>query len=190
MKRKTIYRFILFSLLVVIQLLFLGNTIFNQEDTLKSGTAYKFKTRPIDPNDPFKGKYIILNYEIETYKTNDSLWEYNEPVYVYLSNDTSGFAIIDTVSRHILPKKSNDYVLSENHYYSKYSKTLRLNFPFDEYYMKETKAYNAEVAVRNRQRDSLPNNTYALVYIKNGNAVLDDVIIDTMSIKDYVEKNK
>ena len=54
--------------------------------------------------------------------------------------------------------------------------------------MEETKAYDAEVAVRNNQRDSIQNNTYALVYIKNGEAVLNDVIINDMSIKDYVEK--
>ena len=29
--------------------------------------------------------------------------------------------------------------------------------------MEETKAYDAEVAVSNRQQDSLPNNTYVLV---------------------------
>lgn len=56
--------------------------------------------------------------------------------------------------------------------------------------MDETKAYDAEVAVRNRQQDSLPNNTYAIVYVKNGDAVLNDVIIDAISIKDYVENRE
>ena len=56
--------------------------------------------------------------------------------------------------------------------------------------MEETKAYNAEVAVRNRQQDSMPNNTHALVFVKDGEAVLEDVIIDDISIKDYVEKEE
>ncbi|OEJ99084.1 hypothetical protein A8C32_07870 [Flavivirga aquatica] len=54
--------------------------------------------------------------------------------------------------------------------------------------MEESKAYDAEVAVRKAQQDSLPNNTYALVYVKNGEAVLEDVIINEISIKDYVKK--
>lgn len=187
---KTIYIFILFVLLAVIQLFIPAQMILNQESILKTGTAYKFKTQPVDPSDPFKGKYINLNYEIDSFKTNDSLWQRNEPIYVYLVTDSLGFAKIDTVSRGVLTENNNDYIHAKAQWYTKYSGILNIDFPFNRYYMEETKAYNAEVAVRNRQQDSLSNNTYALVYVKKGEAVLNDVIIDGMSIKDYVENMK
>ena len=54
--------------------------------------------------------------------------------------------------------------------------------------MDENKAYDAEIAYIESIRDSLPDNdTYAVVYIKDGKAVLTDVMINEVSIKDYVE---
>lgn len=185
---KTVHLFIIFIIVVIMQLFIPAQMILNQESILKTGTAYKFKTQPVDPNDPFKGKYISLNYEINSFKTNDSLWQRNELIYVYLKTDSLGYAKIDAISRTILKENKNDYVKVKSGYYNTYSKNLNIQFPFNKYYMKETKAYNAEVAVRHRQQDSIPNNTYALVFVKEGEAVLEDVIIDEISIKDYVEK--
>ena len=187
---KTKYIFILFILVALVQLTIPAQMIFNQEAVLKRGVAYKFKTRPVDPSDPFKGKYITLNFDANSFKTKDSLWHRNDEVLVYLKTDTLGYAKIDTVSKFILPNKTIDYVKAKVFWYSKGSKELNIRFPFDKYYMNETKAYAAEVAVRNRQRDTLPNNTYALVYVQNGEAVLEDVIIDDVSIKDYVEEEE
>lgn len=186
---KTIHIFIIFIVVALAQLFIPSRMIINQESILKSGMAYKFKTQPVDPSDPFKGKYINLNYEINSYKTKDSLWQRKDNVYVYLIVDSLGFAKIDAVSRIVLANNPNDYVEAKVQWYSKSSSDLTFEFPFKHYYMEETKAYDAEVAVRNRQLDSLPNNTYALVYIKDGEAVLDDVIIDEVSIKYYVEKS-
>lgn len=176
-------------MVVLIQLFIPSQMIFNQEIILKKGKVYKFKTLPVDPSDPFKGKYINLNYEIDSYETNDSLWQQDEDIYVYLTKDSLGFAKIDTISRALISNRNNnDYIKTKAGWYSNYSNKLSIEFSFNRYYMEETKAYDAELAVRNRQRDSLPNNTYALVYVKDGEVVLDDVIIDNMSIKDYVEK--
>lgn len=185
---KTKYIFILFLLVALVQLAIPAQMIFGQETVLKKGVAYKFKTRPVDPSDPFKGKYITLNFEENSFKTEDSLWQRNDDVLVYLKTDTLGYAKIDTISKSILPNNTHDYVKAKAFWYSKGIKELSIRFPFDKYYMKETKAYAAEVAVRNRQRDTLLNNTYALVYVQDGEAVLDDVIIDDVSIRDYVKK--
>lgn len=184
---KTKYIFILFIVVAFVQLAIPAQMIFKQEAVLENGVAYKFKTRPIDPSDPFRGKYITLDFDINSFKTKDSLWERNEDILVYLATDSLGYAKIDTISRSILPNNSKDYVKAKAYWYSNYSKSVSIRFPFDKYYMKETKAYNAELAVRDRQLDSLPNNTHALVYVNEGEAVLEDVIIDDMSIKDYVD---
>lgn len=184
---KTIYIFILFVVVACIQLFVPAQVILSRESVLDNGQVFKFKTRPVDPNDPFRGKYITLNYAISAVKTKDTLWERNEPLFVYLITDSLGYAKIDTICKHEILEKNNDYCKAKVGWYSKYNHTLNINFPFNRYYMDETKAYDAEVAVRNRQRDSLPDNTHALVYIKEGEAVLNDVIIDEISIKDYVE---
>ncbi|WP_272024070.1 hypothetical protein [Olleya namhaensis] len=56
--------------------------------------------------------------------------------------------------------------------------------------MEESKAYPAEMAYRKASRQGLVNNTYALVYVKNGYSVLEDVFINDVPIGTYVEFQK
>ena len=41
--------------------------ILDREDILKNGEEFKFLTQPIDPSDPFRGKYITLNSEMSIF---------------------------------------------------------------------------------------------------------------------------
>ena len=84
-----------FILLVLVQLFVPANMIIEQEAILKKGIAYKFKTAPIDPYDPFRGKYVWLSYEDNWVEidTADG-WNYFDKVYVEIENDMDGFAKI------------------------------------------------------------------------------------------------
>ncbi|WP_341216332.1 GDYXXLXY domain-containing protein [uncultured Wocania sp.] len=185
---KTIHIFILFIAVAVAQLFVPAQMIFNQESIITNGTAYKFKTQPVDPSDPYRGKYINLNYEQNSFITTDTVWDRKDKVYVYLETDSLGFAKVNAVSKTLV-NLDKDFFIAEVVWYNKKDQKLNFNLPFNRYYMEETKAYDAEVAVRNNQRDSIKNNTYALVYIKNGEVVLSDVVISGISIKEYVEKD-
>jgi len=184
---KKIHIFIIFILVVLAQLFIPAQMIFNQESILDNGTAYKFRTQPIDPSDPFRGKYITLRYEISSIPTRDSLWITNEDVYVYLKKDSLGFAKVEQLSKHTL-ENDKDYVIAEVGWYNIYSHQLNINLPFNRFYMEESKAKPAEDAFREAQRDSIPNNTYALVYVKDGEAVLYNVFINDIPIAKYVDQ--
>jgi len=162
--------------------------ISSKELILKEGVPYKFKTRPVDPTDPFRGKYITLNFKLRSAKTNDSLWSRNDDIYIKLKKDSLGFAAIDEVSRTEF-KDTDTFVKGTVTWRNSNSGKVNFNLEFNRYYMEESKAYDAEVAAAKSLRDDLPDNdTYAIVYIKNGEAVLSDVVINEVSIKDYVEK--
>ncbi len=184
---KTQHIFIIFIIVALAQLFIPAKMILGQEDILDTGKAYKFKTQPVDPNDPFRGKYITLRYDINSTESIDTLWSRKQNAYVYIKKDNLGFAELYKVSREPLDIE-NDYVIAEVNWYNKKTKELTFNLPFNRFYMEETKAKPAEDAYRNAQRDSLPNNIYGLVYIKDGEAVLDDVIINDVSIAKYVEE--
>jgi len=186
---KTLYIFLIFVAVAIVQLFVPAQMILNKETILKEGTVYKFKTRPIDPNDPFRGKYITLQYDINTLKTDDTLWQRKDEAYVYIVSGDNGFAEPTKISREKLDLE-DDFVVAEVSWYNKNNQTVAINLPFNRYYMEESKAYEAEVAHQEAQRDSIPDNTYALVYIKNGSAVLADVLIDDISIKDHVRNNR
>lgn len=184
---KTLHIFIIFIIVALAQLFIPAKMILGQEDILDTGTAYKFKTQPVDPSDPFRGKYITLNYDMNSTQSNDTLWERKQDVYVYIKKDDFGFAELHDVSIEPL-NIENDYVIAEVNWYNKKTKKLTFNLPFNRFYMEETKAKPAEDAYREAQRDSLPNNIYGLVYIKEGKAVLKDVMVNNVSIAKYVEE--
>ncbi len=184
---KTLHIFIIFIIVALAQLFIPAQMILDQEDVLDTGTVYKFRTQPVDPSDPFRGKYITLSYDINSGESNDTLWTRKQDAYVYIEKDNSGFAKLYKVSREPLDI-DNDYVIAEVNWYNKKTKKLTFNLPFDRFYMEETKAKPAEDAYRKAQRDSLSNNIYGLVYIKDGKAVLKDVIINDVSIAKYVEE--
>lgn len=187
---KTKYLIIAFAITAVLQVFAPLKMIYDSEATERHGAEYKFRTAPIDPSDPFRGKYITLSFDLDitSVPTKDTTWLRNEPIYASLTKDSLGFAKIANVSRE-KPKDNADYIATTVGYY--YGQDLHINLPFDRFYMEEGKAYDAEVAYRNFNRDSITTKpTYALVAVKDGNAVLKNVIIDDMPIKDYVLKER
>jgi len=182
---KTIHIFILFIIVAGAQLFIPASMIFKQETILETGTAFKFKTQPVDPSDPFKGKYIYLNYEVNSIASTDSSWVSGETMFLAIAKDSLGFVRATNAFRD--NPKSGDYIKATVEWYDNNQNELRFSFPFNEFYMNETKAYDAEVAHRTAQNDTIPNNTYALVYVKDGEAVLDNVFINDVPIAQYVE---
>lgn len=175
-----------FSIIVLVQWVVPGNMIWQEEKNLNDGKAYKFRTEPIDPNDPFRGKYIVLNFEIDSFRVNCDDWTGIEEVYVYIEEDNEGYAKATHVSP-VLLNIDQDYVIANA--WNCRQGELRFGFPFTTYYMEESEARDAELAVRNAQRDTSNRTCYALVYVREERAVLQDVLIDEVSIREYVEEH-
>lgn len=183
---KKTYIYLLFSLMVIAQIVASAQIVYKHEATIHSGNVYKFITAPIDPSDPFRGKYIVLDFEMDIYNTESSGWESYDNAYLYLSKDEKDFAVIDTLSRTKLDTNLNDYVEVEIR--GQHSNQVYFDLPFDTYYMEETKAYDAELLYRENNRRGEAQKVYATVYIQEGTHVLTDVVVNGISIKDAVKK--
>jgi len=184
MNKKIIYP--AFFLMVLVQLYIPSRMIFHNEVVLVSGTEYKFKAAPVDPTDPFRGKYITLSFEENSYRTADtSIWGQGETIYVDLTTDSAGFAKILAISR-TEPMDREDYIKASVSYSISDTMTMVfIQYPFDRFYMEESKAPEAEITYNESLRDT-NQVTYALVAIKKGEAVVKDVMIDDVSIVDIV----
>lgn len=183
---KTLYIFGLFLFVVLAQLFVPAKMIWDQNTILSHGEVYKLRTQPVDPTDPFRGKYITLRYDINSVQVKGTFWQRNDDVFVSLQRDSLGYAFIEKVSKET-PKSLDGILKAKAVYFNKYNSELHLDFGCDRFYMEESKAPKAEEAYNLAQGDSMVYNTYALVYIKNGNAVLDNVIINEEPIANYVE---
>lgn len=179
-----------FILVALVQLFVPAKMIFDKEDTLKTGTDYKFNAAPIDPSDPFRGKYIILSYRDNVAKVkNEKDWDSGEFVYVYLEKDQNNFAKITSVSKE-KPTENQGFVKAKvSAVSSDGTNKLTIYYPFDRYYMEESKAYDAELVYTKWVQDTTKR-TYALVRIKKGDAVLKDVLIDEISIREIVKEKQ
>lgn len=181
---------IAFVIVAIIQLAIPGKMIWDKEKILITGKEFKFETAPIDPTDPFRGKYIVLDYKASRIHIDSAnTWTEGDNIYVILTNDSKGFAMVDYVSKE-KPTNYSDFVKAKVHFVSGLDfKTLTVAYPFDRFYMEESKAYEAEQAYIKNQVDP-SKTTYAVVSIKNGEAVLMDVMIDGVSIEEIVRENR
>lgn len=177
-----------FILMVLAQLYVPASMIFQKERVITQGTAYKFRTAPIDPNDPFRGKYITLSFNENAVKVeNAAEWNSADQVFVALSTDSNGYAIIRSVTKE-QPISGNDYIKAHVDYIITDSlSTVFVRYPFDRFYMEESKAPVAEQVYTEAAIDS-NQVAYALVMVREGEAVVRDVVIDGVSIVELAKQ--
>jgi uncharacterized membrane-anchored protein len=179
-----------FILVAIVQLYVPAKMILDREDILNTGKDYKFKTEPIDPNDPFRGKYITLRYEEDMIEIqNEADWVSGEIIYVFLTPDKEGFAKVQSVSKENGTNNQDFLKAKVNYVTSNGSNKLTIDYPFDRYYMEESKAYDAELTYRKSQLDTTEI-AYAVVSIKDGEAVLKNVLINGVSLREIVIKER
>ena len=179
-----------FILIALMQLAVPAKMIWDREEIMETGTEYRFKTAPIDPNDPFRGKYITLSYNEDTIAVeNEADWTRGEEIYVSLTTDDAGFAKPKSVLKE-KPTDQRDFLRAKVRFVSGNSPNeLTIDYPFDRFYMEESKAPEAEQTYRRTEMDT-SKTAYALVSIKNGEAVLKDVLIDGTPIGELVNANQ
>lgn len=185
------FSLIVLGILIVAQLAVPFSMIKSRENILRNGELYRFKTRPIDPADPFQGRYVRLVFEIdyiECSEEEESELTYKQPVYAIMGTDSDGYARF--ADWNLEQPESGAYL--KTHYRRKYTvrhpeskkrifKGIRIHVPFNRFYMAESKAPRAEERAREATRNT---NCWANVRILNGNAVIEDVFAEGQSLRD------
>lgn len=176
-----------FLILCLVQLYVPARMAFDGHSDLARGTAYKFRTVPVDPTDPLRGKYIALQFEAATVEIDTTRkWLVGESVYAYPATDGEGFAFISKISRQ-MPESNEHYfeceildlpISGDN--------VARLQFPFNRYYMEESKAQRAEDLYR-QYSQSAERIPYALVFIHEGSATLRDLLVDGEPLQELMK---
>lgn len=176
--------FIFFVLMCLGQWLVPGFMIYQQEAVIADGTIYKFKTQPIDPTDPFRGSYITLYFESNFFDTSEQ-FESGQNLFLSFDTDDNGFALIRHASS--TPPATGDYLAVSVQYQDSDGRTY-INYPFNRFYLEESKAAGAERAYWDANRVDSNQVAYAEVRIKDGVSSLIDVKINDRSIVDLVRE--
>jgi uncharacterized membrane-anchored protein len=119
-----------------------GYLIQRGQATLQDGAVYRLRTAPVDPVDPFRGRYVVLDFEAAsiTLLKPDPALHAGQRVYAPIRVGVDGYA--ELAPPLPAPPQSGDYLTVTVLWIN--GTELRLQLPFDRYYLDETLAPEAE----------------------------------------------
>jgi len=182
MKRNV--KIALFIFMVLLQLTIPISMILEHQATLTTGQVFKFKAAPVDPYDPFQGRYLSINIEARQVKVGDpGKYRDGQKVYAILETDDEGYAKISGLS--VDAPVNSPYFKTQIANIDPLG-TVYLQIPFNRYYMPEAQATAAEKELNGRFGENAPK-IYVNVRIYKGNAILESVYISGLLIEDYLK---
>ena len=195
---------VLLMALSVAQLGAAALSIVRYETTLALGTVYKIETAPVDPADPFRGRYVAIRPAIrlagpqsaETERLLGAVGTFRGrgagrgTAYVVLTTGADGFARASA----IVPEApaSGDFLefvqtdsrlvrVAEEGRPAEFERMIVL--PFDRYYMSESAAPAAEERYREASRRNDETRAWITVRVRNGRGVVEGLYIDGVPIE-------
>ena len=166
-----------------------ASMIVQHERTLRDGQVFKFKTRPVDPADAFRGRYVWLSLEPNVVKVPDiDRWSYDQKAFAVLDTDTNGFAIVKRLDN--TPPAGETAVQVRAEWADVRSNNVHIHWPeLDRYYMAEDKAPAAETAYR---KHSVRTNQacHVTVRVLGPHAVIENLFIEDQPIHAWLLKEK
>ena len=189
----------LFIVIALAQLAAPAWMVVSHERILQEGEVFKFRTAPIDPRDPFRGEYVVLNFEASDgswsdphevpASTTDQAPYVKQTSFASLGvSDSSGFAIITGLSA--TPPPSGAYI-EVKHWGTVGSSITNVELPFDRCYLEEGDGAQTESMLMPQWEDgqmSQPLPAYAVVRVYNGKAVIEDLIVGHQSIHEWLKE--
>jgi uncharacterized membrane-anchored protein len=186
------WRQVAFALVCLAQIAVPASLIVKHEQTRTSGTVWKFQTAPVDPGDPFRGRYVQLAFAVDRaavpLANPGDYAQYNQRMYAELAAGPDGFARL--VRLHERRPAGVDYidVFVQQMFVEAQREPGRENepqgppanyvrVPFDRYYLPEARAPEVEREYWEASRKAQAN-TWAEVRVRDGHAVLVNLVLD------------
>lgn len=205
---KTKIFIVAFIILFFVQLGVGLNYVCKNLSALSEGAPIKFKCRPIDPYDMFRGRYVRLNLEnLETSyttkidavekmlvknKTQERLRIYNTSAYVKLGADAEGFAKIESYAPEY-NAESGDVInmrcASITRNAEKQTEpVIAFVAPITKFFMNENDAPLVETEMPKIMRDNNRRaETYIVARLKGDDLVIENLYLDGKPYKEFLK---
>ncbi len=189
-------RWIAFAIGVVATLGIPVSAIWSHYQTLATGEVVKFRLAPVDPYDPFRGRYVALRLENNRVPAAepDSLADSRRgSAYLSFDTDENGFAL--PIALHQEPPAGAHYLKVYN-VWEAIPGEFSYQLPFDRYYLNEKDASLAEDIARDSLRarrdetepEQLPS--YLVLRVLQGNAAIEALMIDDVPVEQRVREEQ
>lgn len=170
----------LFALVALAQLGAAGFAIVKHERTLADGERFLFRVAPVDPEDPFRGRYLQLGFPAATVQGTPPVGAY-EHVYAILDRDPEGFA---RVARLVAEPPRGAPYLSTRIAWTGPAR-VQIDLPFARYYEEESIAREADLALAEHTRQGGAG-AHVAVRVLAGHAVLEELYLGGVPLRDYL----
>lgn len=178
----------IFALAAGAQLAVPARMIWRHERTLREGQVFLFHTRPVDPADAFRGRFVWLGLEPDSFQppeVND--WSRDQKAYAVLGTDTNGFATVLRLE-HNPPAGETAIAVRVTWPEIDAGKVHFLWEGLDRYYMAESKAPAAEKSYR--QHNTRTNRTcHVAVRVLGNQAVLEELFIENQPVRRWLAEH-
>ena len=178
MRSKKIF-FLVFALIILSIPAYL---IFSSEDVLENGNRHKIRLQGYDPFDPFRGKYLRLNYD--DLVPCDFELDKGELAYVVFEKDSLGFSNFSYAYAN--QPGHNDFLKTTVLYISNGQARIKLD-NITKYFINESKAAAAENLIQDFTRNR-PNDIYVAIRVLDGEVRLEDIFVEETPLLDYLDK--
>ena len=172
----------LWMLLAVAQLAAPAWMIIGEERVLRDGRQIKLATRPVDPADLFRGRYVALAFAVEQVPRELARGEFHhgDTAYLELREGANGFA--EAVALH-KEKPAGELVLTgEVNFIT--PEMIGIGLPFNRYYMDENDAPHAESAYR--EQVSNPEEAWVTVRVLGGRATIEQLYLGGRPVREFL----
>ena len=167
------------------------STIWKHHAVMTRGVPVKFSLAPIDPYDPFRGRYVWLNFDLNAAPWADGEAPEEQTLAAYLSfeRDENGFPSQATL--HTQEPESGLY-LQVDAAFRNHSGEWRFTLPFDRYYLNEADAPQAERIARDdvgrrfqdgRLPERNPEDSYLVVRVLDGATAVEALYVGGKTIE-------
>lgn len=173
-------------ILASLQILFFGWIIYQSEQHIAAGQIHKLKLQILDPADPLRGRYMILNFAENRVKTTGLKPPYGKKFYVQLSRNNDGFSV--PVNAAYQPMDDKNWLeVSALGYLSEDSSMVLFQYPFDRFFINENAADSTNTFLMSSLQDTNMK-CWAEVSIHEGTSILRDVKVNGKSINSALNK--
>jgi uncharacterized membrane-anchored protein len=178
------WRSLAFGLLCVVQLAVPAVTAVNYQRTATRGEVFKFRCEPVDPADLFRGRYVALGIRERTVTTDlDRTYAAGDRLYVRLLTGEDGFAKLGEASAE--PPSEGPYLSARVDRQT--GRSVRLEMPFDRYYLAEELAEDADRAYREMTSGGRKD-AYVTVRVRDGKAAPEELYLDGLPLREYLAR--
>lgn len=166
----------LFLLYFGLLFLFSAFVIYEEYVHLDNAKEIKLSIQTRDPRDLLRGNYLTINTEINNlYFENPSDTE--NPLYLILKKQSSGFFIKDTITQKKPNKNSYYLILNPDQRYYTSTKIISFKPLAERYYLNENTAQKVEAWLNNNSLDSCKNPSYITAKIHKGKLRITQVTL-------------